>query len=559
MANFFGKAAGAAAKKASSSGAEKAAGGAAKKAAGSPTASSTPINGGVKWNKGAAPTGDGAAPKKAGFGNSSSSPSGMHMAQGAAGAMAQNSNSEKIQKAQKVVQAAQKTVKFVKNAGKVVQKAGGVLTNPIFWIVVAVITVIITLILATVSGVQTIGKNDASDGCYGVGAANGASIEFMDDESVEERANKMATWLLEQPSWEVNDGEPLTKEQAFAIVGNFMAESGLDPTIIEGSAPGRENYVKADNDRIDQYTREHTGRKINIGLGLAQWTWNPGRAEALVNKARETGTQWYEIQPQLELIKDEMNGPYMQRLKSAGFNKNSGKDEKEMAIIFHDIYEGSADNAEQKARRSKMAEDAMKNYVGGTTGGKSQAAGGSCTKGSSLDMTDSIKLALGIAWSKAEHSKAISGVPGKDAAKPEYIQAKEAAMEAQADGMSDLYASCDRVVATIVINTMDDKLPWGNVLVQDQYFQKTTDKWEKVDMADRKPGDIMINHHRSGGTEHIVFFIGELDGEQDVIVQGSYGGEVANVQSGQYVVTDPGYHVYRFKGEKKRTDLAITD
>lgn len=478
---------------------------------------------------------------------------------------------EKAQRAQQMAQKAQQAAQKARRYGKQIAEAARglvkLLANPYFWIAVAVILIILTIVVAIIVAHQTIGKNDASDGCYGVSANNSSTIVFNDDDDLETRMNKMATWLLEQPGWEFNDGKPMSKKQAFAIVGNFAAESGLDPGIIEYSAPNREQYLGADNDRVDQWTEENTYRGTYIGLGLAQWTWNykekgQGRAGNLIDKARETGTQWYEIQPQLELMQEEMNSEsYAPRLKASGFTDDSSQSTGELAVTFHDVYEGSADDGDMVSRRSKFAEQAEKAYVGGsTTGGKTNnaASGGSCTKGGdNLDMSNSIKLALSIAWGLDEHGRSGSGGgQGKEQAKPEYIKAKEAAMEGNADGLPDLYASCDRVVATIIKNTVDKDFPWGPVSEIQRYLDENDD-WEKVPLEQREPGDILINSGR--GQSHVAFYVGEYDGQEDVTVEGSYMDYVARVNNDKWSINTPGFWCYRYKGEPDRTDTSLIE
>lgn len=464
--------------------------------------------------------------------------------------------------------AAQKAVKLAnfatKTAARVKGAASGLvstLTNPVFWIGLLIVIVVASLIIGVFSFVQTIGKNDNADGCYGVGASNSSTIVFQEDDDENARADKMVTWLLSQPAWEVNDGKPLIKEQAFAIVGNFLAESRMEPHTIEMSAPNWEQYMGADNDVIWQWTRDLTAVDINVGLGLAQWTWNPGRSGALIDKARETNTKWYEIQPQLELLQDEMNGAYANPLKGGGFTDSSGKSIEEMSVIFHDIFEGSADSSEMKKRRGEAARKVSEQYVGGSaTGGRS---GGSCTRGSSADMSSSIALAISIAYRPDEAHKGItSDGKGRNVAKPEYIEAKEMAMEKNFDDLQggELYASCDRVVATILKNTLDPEIPWGNVAAQEAYFDSTPEKYQEIMTPEEtQPGDIFLIN-QGAGNEHIVFYIGDYEGT-DSIVQGSWNTEVAIIKNA-YVKQDMGagrYRAFRFIGDASRTDLAGLD
>ena len=472
----------------------------------------------------------------------------------------------------KAGQAAQVAMKIANTASKIAAKTSGfvsslisILLNPITWIILLVAAIIFSTIVGVFSFVQTIGKTDNADGCYGVGASNSSTVVFHEDDSDMDRANKMATWLISQPAWEVNDGQPLTKEQAFAIVGNFMAESRMEPHTIEMSAPNWEQYMGADNDVMWQWTRDLHAQGTNVGLGLAQWTWNPGRAEALINKARETNTKWYEIQPQLELIKDEMNGSYANPLKNGGFS-DSGKSIEELSVIFHDIYEGSADNDEMKKRRGKAAREVSEKYIGGSaTGGRS---GGSCTRGSSADMSSSIALAISIAYRPDEAHKGItSDGKGRNVAKPEYIEAKEMAMTAFPDDHlgGELYASCDRVVATIVQNTLDPKHPWGNVKTLLEYYTESEDWEEIMTPEETEPGDVFIIYEGECDTcqQHVVFYIGDYEGT-DSIVQGSWNTEVAIIKNA-YVKSEMkgkgegNYQAFRFTGDAARTDLAGLD
>lgn len=463
--------------------------------------------------------------------------------------------------AQKAVEVGKKVVNVVSKGGKAVSQLVGILANPATWIVLAVVIVVIAALMGSIAALQTIGKNDTSDGCYGIGKNSGAStIVFEEDDSAEERADKMMTWLLEQPSWEVNDGGALTKEQAAAIVGNFMAESQMAPDTIELSAPNREHYLKADNDRIDVWTQENSARKINIGLGIAQWTWNPGRAGGLIKKARETGTQWYEIEPQLEFMKEEMNGAYAAGLKARGFTDDSNLSLAELSSGFHDVYEVSADDEAMKARRGVAAKEVLENYTGGSLGGKSRiVSGGSCGRGaSSADMSNPTALAYSISWPVEEYDRAIVSGFGKESAKPEYLEAKAAAMEIQPEAgvHEELYASCDRAVATIMINTLDKTYPWGNVDTQMAYMN-SSDKWEEVPMSDRQEGDILASN--TGGNSHIVYFIGEGEAGENTIAQASYLGQVANIQDGSYAVNDPHYKAYRFVGTPDSTGSSLID
>lgn len=466
---------------------------------------------------------------------------------------------ESIQKAQKVKKLANTAKKVTKSAQAAVKTIIAFLTNPYTWIAIGIALVLVFAIVASFATVQTLGKNDLADGCYGIGNKGTTSLTFNEEDDMETRANKMATWLLEQPSWEVNDGKPLTKEQAFAIVGNFMAESNLEPKMIEQSAPNWKAHLDDNNEQIYTWTRDLTAKEINVGLGLAQWTWNPGRAESLINKAKETNTKWYEIQPQVELMKEEMDSPeYASELKRRGFT-DEGKSEAELAIIFHDAYERSADNADMKARRGKYATETKEKYTKmGSTGGKTM--GGSCTRNGSINTSDAVEFAKSIAWPPEQ--KANANTPscecGREQAKPEYQDAKDAlqenpeTMDPHTEG--NLFNSCDRVTVTVVKTMWDPDIPWGNVVAIGDYLEgKGKEKWEEVDIKDAQPGDVFISANNDAHPNHVAFYIGDYNG-MDAVVEGSYRERVALI-SNAYAKDVSGFRAYRFVGDPIRSGL----
>ena len=211
-----------------------------------------------------------------------------------------------------------------------------------------------------------------------------------------------------------------------------------------------------------------------------------------------------------------------------------------------------------KARRGEEAKKILSEYTGGATGGKSRiVSGGSCGRSaSSADMSTPTALAYSIAWPADEYDRALTdGGNGKAEAKPEYLDAKEAAMEIQPEAgvHVDLYASCDRVVATILINTIDKDVPWGPTGAQRAYFQGAEDKWEQVPLEDRQEGDILMQ------PQHIAYYVGEGDSGANTIVQGSIPTQVANVQDGTYIINDPAVEVFRFIGTPDSTGSSLVD
>lgn len=79
-------------------------------------------------------------------------------------------------------------------------------------------------------------------------------------------------------------------------------------------------------------------------------------------------------------------------------------------------------------------------------------------------------------------------------------------------------ADCGKFVTTIVIaSKMDEDFPRAHVETINAYILKHPEKWKKVPMSERQPGDVMIQ----GDNAHIVFYLGKIDG-QDAVTQASW-------------------------------------
>lgn len=126
--------------------------------------------------------------------------------------------------------------------------------------------------------------------------------------------------------------------QIAGILSNWDAESGIDPTTIEGEYSSK--YKMSDKKRqyasdITNYTAntlfykyKHGRRKVNYtpegylgtdgkyyaGIGVGQFT---GQAsQGLVNKAKAIGKPWYDLETQLRYATDDSNDTYMRSNKT---------------------------------------------------------------------------------------------------------------------------------------------------------------------------------------------------------------------------------------------------
>lgn len=456
--------------------------------------------------------------------------------------------SDKIIGSSETAQQTAQTVRNVKNvAGVVKTTVSGfvaLVTNPVTWIVLLVVLVLGGVTTGIVAGVQTLGRNENADGCYGIGGGSASTIVVDEGSDWTGRANSMGSWLMSN-NFDFLGGKAMSKKQTAALMGNFIAESGV--TFAQAQLKGENSngqLNKMSNDKAESWTRSGTSIRDDRGLGLVQWTWNPGRAGDLIDLARGMGKNWYDADVQLALLKSELDTSYGSRLLAAGFNDDS-KSVEELVKIFHDIYEGSADKNMNK--RNQAANDFLGVFTGGTSGN----TGGSCILGSaSVDTSSVVGLAISTAYtSKAEARVTPGDSYGTTRAKPEYKEAKAQAMAISKEFMPTLYASCDRYVATVIINTVDPELPWGSTANQGEYLLNSP-KWEQYTRKSQaQPGDIWITKTRG----HVILYIGDYNGV-DSIAHASYLDFVGTIDNAIYLnenMVDYGgrpYYGYRFVG-----------
>lgn len=418
------------------------------------------------------------------------------------------------------------------------------LMNPISWIIIAVVIVVVALVITFMSASQVIGRNENADGCYGIGGSSGSSSLQMDDSSDwTGRANSAGQWLMSN-SFAFLGGKPMNRNQTAAVLGNFIAESGITFAKAELKGPNANGSLnKMDNEAADSFTKNYAP----AGLGLAQWTWNPGRAGTLLSLAKSMGKQWYEPEVQLTMIKNELDSSYGANLLAAGFN-DSSKSVDDLTTIFHNVYEGSADKTMTK--RQQAAKDFLAVFNGSTSG----MTGGSCVMAASdVDNSDVVQLAISLSYPTTAESKVGPGDwTGASKAKPEYKKAKaEAEAKTGKDPSGALYASCDRFVATVTKLTMDPSIPWGSTSTQQAYLASSP-KWKQyTKKSEAQPGDIWVT--RTNG--HIILYIGNYKGV-DSIAHASYLDRVAGIGSSSYLnenlvdTNGRAYYGYHFVGSK---------
>lgn len=142
-------------------------------------------------------------------------------------------------------------------------------------------------------------------------------------------------------------------ENVAGILGNWDAESGVDPTSVQ-------DIFNAPHRMTDEKLSAATN--TDKGIGLGQWTY--GRNAALRNYAAGHGADWWTLESQLGFMISPAEGSDAEIVK--GMIQTSQGTPSTAAIYFHDEWERSADTAEMAKRRATAANKWMALFSGWT-------------------------------------------------------------------------------------------------------------------------------------------------------------------------------------------------
>ena len=370
------------------------------------------------------------------------------------------------QKAAKAVETTQKAAKTAKNVSTAASATASTLTNPLTWIILAIVAVFLILIVTGIPTAQVWGKNDNADGCYAIGQNSGKSKSGLKhSENREENIQNVGTWLSSTSFGGRWGNKPLTTKMIAGMMGSFGQESGFNSHLTqEGSGL---------NDKMSNDEILALGDVYGKAIGFAQWDGE--RRTDLAKYAKANNSHWSDLGTQMDYLKEEMESANGNVLLDNGYTDDS-KSVAELVTIFSNKFERPG--IPNLPRRIAFGEDFAKNFKPGMKASGSTSlskSGGSCfLGGSSADMSGIVELAKSIAWdsNKPDEAKKIPVSPsdpdGVENAKPAYKEAKKRAEEVggkdthtERPGAEALYASCDRFVATVVKNTVDPKVPWG--------------------------------------------------------------------------------------------------
>lgn len=381
----------------------------------------------------------------------------------------------------------------------------------------------------------------------------------------------------------------MSDENIAGILGNWSAESGIDPTGVEtiydepfqvGPRKKKAESVNWDIMKIDPaYANQPNHNMKTAGIGLGQWT--DGRNKLLMDYSKKTGREWHDIELQLAFMIGHDDPYRVGQVDSMIKNKNPGANSVAGATQwFFNKWEGINDtsgglrHAEASKWFTKMkgwspnksdAQSVLNLAESSRKIANSQAVSmnmAMCpTTGSAGGNSDAAEAATSYAWSLREYD---AGNDGTDM----YVWLRE-----QMFPGDKYWASCDRSVMTAVKwSGTDVGVPPGPVVEIKRYFNAEGKKyWTKVGdnvpEKELKPGDILIH---VGGGQHVWMYVGkdiikkvwEPTGEKydknSVIVSGSLNDRSPSL-GGEGNLAD-GYSTYEvYRNSKKNSSKEFTD
>lgn len=160
--------------------------------------------------------------------------------------------------------------------------------------------------------------------------------------------------------WDFLIKDGYSEAAAAGVMGNWMRESGCNPTVIQG-------HISWDEFEVGSY-----------GIGLAQWTYH-SRQKNLFRKADEMGKPWTDLNVQLNFYKQEVQG-YSFNAVGGLANYKKLTDVDRAVVVFENCYEKAGVKAMDQ--RKEYARDIYKKYSGSepSTDSDSGAAAGSSKK-----------------------------------------------------------------------------------------------------------------------------------------------------------------------------------
>lgn len=387
------------------------------------------------------------------------------------------------------------------------------------------ITAAVVGVAVTVGVVQThdLNKHDAlPEPCEAsVVQAVSASGDGTVDEAAQTQANAQTVYSV-LAAWGMSD------ESIAGVLGNWSAESGIDPTGVETifdekfRIGDRKLDAEAKGFKIADVNPEYAATYPAIdlmGIGLGQWT--NGRNALLREYAEGIDQPWHALETQLGFMISHDDPVRVQQIKDMIAGSYDGADSVSGATMYfmqkwEGLTSGNLATRTEKASSwfaqmggwatNQTLADSILAQSGTAIDGADKAAVNKALSecvGSKLNV-DNSSLATAMAsyaWPMYDDSKGNDGTYL-------YVWLHEEILPGD-----PYFASCDRSVATGVRwSGSDDTFPAATVQAQLNYVS-TSDKWEGLDWggdkANLQPGDILMRKDPDpNGVSHIVMYVG---------------------------------------------------
>lgn len=346
----------------------------------------------------------------------------------------------------------------------------------------------------------------------------------------------------------------LSLAQASGVVGNLMAESGLNPAIIQGGGNAPDNYIPVSG----------------TGFGIAQWTFS-ARQVPLLNYSRQMGVAITDLGLQLNFLWKELNEGYASTLASL----KATDDPVRAAVIFHDGYEGSADsNTKVVTSRGGNATRVYQTYsdrpaiAGSTAPRELNNPGGNDEN--DADALAAVEPEVPSTGPTITGNCSGGGFGGGNLAEtvvayawPEYAVRtdqmpaySEAVTKAKSEGRyigGNNGNDCGAFVTLLVRNSGFDpgynkEGFGGNTILQEMWLSQNWERISSTDGADRQPGDVAIN------ATHTYIYVGDIGNFGSKIASASLGGPQRSPMAGHESPTDSSFRWYRIKAPSNKND-----
>jgi len=226
--------------------------------------------------------------------------------------------------------------------GTVSAVAAGVASFAVGGVVVTLVAV--SSVVAITSG-NSLARMDSTVGCQ-VTAQRALAQVPGSDGTVDQQvmANAKTTYSV-LSAWGMPD------ENVAGIIGNWDAESHIDPTSVQG-------YFNSPQAMSDE--KKAAAANLDNGIGLGQWTF--GRNQKLRDYAAARGTDWWTLESQLGYMISTDSGAEIVK----GMIKTSQGTAAQAALYFHRVWEVSADSDAAAQRRADNAVKWMGLFSGWT-------------------------------------------------------------------------------------------------------------------------------------------------------------------------------------------------